>query len=182
MVVNPMADLLKSLDLKMKFISFCVLCLNLLVLPAAFAADPWEPGGPLETCLEAMLKERPGIVSGWQQSGGGEMTPYVISVLSADGINAEAFCNPANPTNFQFKNKIGLYRYSMYQRATLAEAKARALAPVIFTGPVRVTSMELSVGVSGKPAYKYKIFLPSNHQASVEIDAVTGRLNKAEVN
>jgi len=166
----------------MKSISICVLSLNLLALPAAFAADPWEPGGPLETCLEAALKERPGIVTGWQQSGGGEMTPYTVSVLSQDGSNAEAFCNPASPTGFQFKNKMGMYRYAMFQRATFMEAKARASAPEIFTGPVRVTSMELTVGVSGKPIYKYRMFLPSNHKATAEIDAVTGRLNKAEVN
>ena len=166
----------------MKSIFFGVLALNLVALPAAFAANPWEPGGTLETCLEAVLKERPGVVTGWQQSGGGEMTPYVISVLNAEGTNAEAFCDPANPANFQFKNRIGMFRYAMYQRATFAEAKARASAPEIFTGPVRVTSMALSVGVSGKPAYTYQMFLPSNHKASVEIDAVTGRLNKADVN
>jgi hypothetical protein len=168
-------------DKTMKSIFFGVLALNLLVSPAAFAANPWEPGGTLETCLEAVLKERPGVVTGWQQSGGGEMPPYVVSVLNPDGSNAEAFCDPANPANFQFKNKIGLFRYSMYQRATFPEAKARESAPEIFTGPVRVTSMELSVGVSGKPAYKYQMFLPSNHKATVEIDAVTGRLNKGQV-
>jgi uncharacterized membrane protein YkoI len=69
----------------------------------------------------------------------------------------------------------------MYQRATIPEAKARASAPELFTGPVRVTSMEMSVGVSGKPAYKYQMFLPSNHKATVEIDAITGRLNKGQV-
>jgi hypothetical protein len=180
-VVNPMTAFPTFPDKTMKYIFFGVLALNLLVSPAAFAANPWEPGGTLETCLEAVLKERPGIVTGWQQSGGGEMTPYVVSVLNPEGTNAEAFCDPANPANFQFKNKVGLYRYSMYQRATFPEAKARELAPDIFTGPVRVTSMEFSVGVSGKPAYKYQMFLPSNHKATVEIDAVTGRLNKGQV-
>jgi len=164
-----------------KFILRCVLSLCLLAMPVAYAANPWEPGGPLEICLEAALKERPGIVSGWRQSGGGEMTPYVVSVLNADGTNAEAFCDPAKPTNFQFKNKTGLFRYSMYQRATFPEAKARMSAPEVFTGPVRVTSMELSVGLSGKPTYTYQMFLPSNHKATVELDAVTGRLNKGDV-
>jgi hypothetical protein len=166
----------------MKSIFFAVLLLNLVVPPAAIAGNPWEPGGTLETCLEGVLKERPGVVAGWQQSGSGEMTPYVISVLNSEGTNAEAFCDPAKPANFQFKNKMGMYRYSMYQRATFTEAKARASAPEIFVGPVRVTSMELLVGVTGKPAYKYQMFLPSNHKATVEIDAVTGRLNKAAVN
>lgn len=163
----------------MKPIFLCVLSLNLLVLPAAFAANPWEPGGTLEICLEAVLKERPGIVTGWRQSGGGEMTPYVVSVLTTDGTNAETFCDPAKPMNFQFKNKTGLYRYPMFQRATFPEAKARVQAPEIFTGPVRVTGMELSVGMSGKPSYTYQMFLPSNHKASAELDAVTGRLSKA---
>ena len=165
----------------MKLILFAVLVMNLVVPPAAVAGDPWEPGGTLETCLEAVLKERPGVVTGWQQSGGGEMTPYVIRVLNPEGANAEAFCDPAKPVNFQFKNTVGMFRYSMYQRATFAEAKARTSAPEIFAGPVRVTSMELSVGVTGKPVYKYQMFLPSSHKASVEIDAVTGRLNKAAV-
>ena len=165
----------------MKSISFCVIWLTLFV-PAAFAANPWEPGGSLEICLEAVLKERPGIVTGWQQSGGGEMTPYVVSVLNTDGTNAEAFCDPSKPTNFQFKNKMGLFRYSMYQRATIPEAKARTASPEIFTGPVRVTSMEFSIGVGGKATYTYQMFLPSNHKATVEIDAITGRLNKGQVN
>ena len=165
----------------MKSISFGILTLTLLMAPAAFGANPWESGGTLETCLEAALKERPGVVTGWQQSGGGEAPPYVISVLIPDGTNAEAFCDPANPANFQFKNKTGLFRYAMYQRASFPEARARAAAPETFTGPVRVTSMEMSVGVSGKPSYKYQMFLPSNHKAIVEIDAITGRLNSGQV-
>lgn len=52
--------------------------------------------------------------------------------------------------------------------------------PLVVVYPV--TSMEFSVGISGKPTYKYQMFLPSNHKASVEMDAATGRLTKAEVN
>ena len=77
---------------------------------------------------------------------------------------------------------MGLFRHSMYQRATFPETRARGVAPEVFAGPVRLTSMELSVGISGRPTYKYQMFLPSNHKATVEIDAVTGRLNKGQVN
>ena len=45
----------------MKSILFGLLALNLFALPGAFAVNPWEPGGRLETCLEAVLKERQGI-------------------------------------------------------------------------------------------------------------------------
>ena len=165
-----------------KLVSCSAFALTLVAVSTAFAGNPWEPGGSLEVCIDAALKARPGIVTGWQQSGSGDATPYVMTVLAEDGTNAEAFCDPAKPENFQFKNKMGLARYAMFQRATLPEAKARAGAPEIFAGPVRVISMELSVGISGKPVYKYQMFLPSNHKASVEIDAVTGRLDKGLVN
>ena len=166
----------------MKSILLRILAMTALAPLTTLAADPWEAGGSLDACIEAILAERPGIVTGWQQSGGGEAPPYVVSVLNTEGHNAEAFCDPAKPTNFQFTNKMGLFRHSMYQRATFTEIRARAVAPEVFAGPVRLTSMELSVGVSGKPTYKYQMFLPSNHKATVEIDAVTGRLNKGQVN
>ena len=166
----------------MKSIFFRILALALIAPAVASAANPWEPGGTLDACIEAALKERPGIVTGWQQSGGGDAPPYVISILNPEGNNGEAFCDPAKPSDFKFTGKVGLFRYSMYERATFAEATARTTAPDIFTGPARVTAMELSVGISGKPVYKYQMFLPSNHKATVEIDAVTGRLNKGVVN
>jgi hypothetical protein len=165
-----------------KFVSRGSFALALYALSTAFAANPWEPGGSLELCIDATLKQRPGIVTGWQQSGGGQAPPYVISILDPGGTNAEAFCDPAKPVDFQFKNKVGLFRYSMYQRATLPESKARATAPEIFAGPVSLTSMELSVSLTGKPVYTYQMFLPSNHKAIVEIDAITGRLEKGHFN
>jgi hypothetical protein len=36
--------------------------------------------------------------------------------------------------------------------------------------------------VSDKPAYKYRMFLSSNHKTSIEIGAIADRLNKGEVN
>ena len=148
----------------------------------AVAADPTEPGGPLDTCIAAVLNEHPGIVSAWRQAGGGPQPPFAITVLDKEGKMGETTCDPAKPTNFEFKNKTGLYRYNMYERATLPEEKARVAAPVIFVGPVRFLGMELSVGFSGRTQYKYQMFLPSGHKAIVEVDAVVGRLNKAEVN
>jgi len=158
-----------------------LISLSLLAMPAALAANPWEAGGPLDTCIEAALKQRPGILTSWQQSSGSDNASYVIGILNPGGNIAQAFCDPAHAENFQFTNKMGLYRYTMFQRATWPESRARASAPEIFTGPVRITSMELDVSLSGRPAYIYQMLLPDNLKASVEIDGVTGRLEKAQV-
>lgn len=166
----------------MRVVRIVGLCFISLVAHAAVVvAEPWDPDGVLDVCLAAALQERPGIVTGWRQVGGGEQPPYEVSILNRDGKIGQATCEPANPVNFQFKEKGGIYRYAMYERATLPEAKARVSAPDIFAGPVRFMAMELSAGFTGKPYYTYLLFLPSNHKAAVEIDATVGRLIKAEV-
>ncbi len=150
-------------------------------LSGAAAAEPWDPGEALDTCLLAAVTQRPGIVTGWRQVGGGAQPPYAVSVLNRDGKIAEATCEPANPSNLRFEEKMGIYRYSMYERADFAEVKARVAAPTIFVGPVRMQAMELSVGLRGTPHYVYQLFLPSGHKASVRLDGVSGRLVSAEV-
>jgi hypothetical protein len=148
----------------------------------AVAAETTQPGGPLDICTAAVINAHPGIVTAWRQAGGGPQPPFAITVLDKEGKMEETTCDPAKPMNFEFKSKTGFYRYSMFERATLPEEKARVAAPVIFVGPVRFLGMELTVGFTGRPQYKYQMFLPSGHKATVEVDAVVGRLNKAEVN
>jgi hypothetical protein len=160
-----------------------VRCTGVLVLALAgtVAAEPWDPGEALDTCILAVVGERPGIVTGWRQAGGGTQPPYAISVLNQDGRVGETTCDPANPANFRFDEKVGVLRYSMYKRATVPEVRARVSAPEIFAGPVRMHAMELTVSLTGSPYYTYRMFLPSGHQASVRIDAAAGRLVSAEV-
>jgi len=148
----------------------------------AAAADTTAPGGPLDICIAAVLTEHPGIVTGWRQAGGGPQPPYAIVLLDREGKMGETTCDPGKPTNFEFKYKTGLYRYAMYERATLPEPRVREAAPVIFVGPARILGMDLSVGFTGRSQYTYQMILPSGHKATVEMDAVVGRLNKAEVN
>jgi hypothetical protein len=145
------------------------------------AADTPEPGRPSDSCIAAALEARPGILTGWQRTGGGPQGVMTITVLDKGDKMAETTCDPANPKEVQFKNKVGLYRYEMFARATLPEAEARAAAPWIFVGPISFYSMQLSVALNGKPDYTYKISLPGGYRATVTIDAVSGRFSKATV-
>jgi hypothetical protein len=164
------------------FKTVIVLVLCVAAQSQAVADDPTRPGGPLEICTTAVLNEHPGIVTSWRLAGGGPLPPFSVTVLDKEGKMGETTCNPANPTKFEFKSKTGLYRYDMYERATLPEGKAREAAPLIFVGPVRFLGMDLSVGLTGRPRYTYQMFLPSGQKATVQMDAVAGRLIEAEVN
>jgi hypothetical protein len=161
--------------------AFGILAVLVAMHLSAVAAEPWEPGGSLDTCLTAATRERQGVVTAWRQAGGGEKPPYVVSVLNVDGRIAEALCDPASLSNLEFKERAGLFRYEMYQKAKVSEPEARPGAPAIFAGPVRIFQMEYTVSITGKPYYTYQIFLPSGHKATVAIDAGTGRMTKATV-
>jgi hypothetical protein len=156
-------------------------CLAAAAQLPAHAADSTEPGGPSESCIAAALAAHPGIVTGWQRAGGGLQPLHVITVLDKEGKMAETTCDPATLTLTEFKSKIGRYRFEMYERATLAEEKARVTAPAPFVGPVSFYSMQLSIGFAGKPVYTYKLSLPGGYMATVDIDAVQGRMNKAVI-
>jgi hypothetical protein len=158
-----------------------IFTLDLAVGAAALAAQPWEPGQALDTCLQAVINERPGIVTGWRQAGGGARPPFAVIVLNRGGRMAETSCDPDRPENFQFRDRSGVFRYAMFERATLAESEARMAAPEIFAGTVRLLSMNLAVGFTGRPSYTYEMLLPSGHKATVELDATVIRLIKAEV-
>lgn len=159
---------------------FGVLVLVVATPATSAAAEPWDPGGALDTCLTAATRQRQGIVTGWRQAGGGDKQPYAVSVLTAEGKIGEAFCDPGNTASLEFKNKGGLFRYPMFEGAKVAEAQARALAPTLFVGPVRLFSMEYTVSFTGRRFYTYQMFLPAGLKATVIIDGDTGRLTKVE--
>ena len=180
--VNDGKTLTNPLEKNMRvFKTVSVIFLCVAAQSHAIAADTTDPGGPLDICIAAVVNEHPGIVTAWRQAGGGPQPPYAITVLGKDGKMEETTCDPAKPTKFEFKGKTGLYNYNMFERATLPEAKAREASPVIFVGPARILGLNLSVSFTGRPYYTYQMILPSGHKATVELDAVVGRLHKAQV-
>ncbi len=160
---------------------FAILAGCVAASTAAFAANPWEPGGPLDACLSAVVAARPGIITKWRQTGGREQPLYEVGVLTEEGKIWETTCDPAAVEKMDFNEKAGVYRYGMYERAKWPETKARESAPEIFVGPAVVIGMELNVSFTGKPSYQYQLILPKDYRATVEIDAVYGKLIHAEV-
>lgn len=159
------------------------LALVAMLLPLGAAAQqPWEPGQLLDTCIEAGLKQRPGMLRGWRQARAGDMPLYAVSILNEEGLTEEATCDPRNPDQpLEWKRLGGLLRYDMFKRITFPETQARMAAPQMFVGPVTLTAMELKLNFAGKPLFVYQMFLPSGHKAVVNVEGSVGRVMKAEV-
>jgi len=153
-------------------------CALAMVLLPALAADEISPLPDLDACIAAALKERPGVLFGWKETGVGA---YQISVIAADGKIADAPCSGSAPAGLQFENRLGLRRFEPYERIQVPEASARATASLIFSGRVRYTQMEIDTDVRGGLSYEYRMELQSGHHVLARVDTVSGLLVYAEV-
>ncbi len=149
--------------------------------PAPAPAPVSAPSGTLDQCLAKAAAARPGIITGWQELSSTSDEGYYVRIVSKDGGIGLTECRPASEAPLDFTKKTGLVRYEMYERVKVAEPAARAVAPAVFLPPVKFTRMELSISVRGSPYYTYTLTLPGGQQATVEVDAVSGKPITAKV-
>jgi hypothetical protein len=151
--------------------------------PAAPAAIPGASptASPLDRCIDAAKAARAGTVTGWQELTTNPADGYYVRIVGKDGSVGLTECRPASTAPLDFSKKAGLVRYEMYDRVKIAEPSARAVAPLVFASPVRITRMELSISMRGVPYYTYTLALPNEHKATVEVDAVSGKPMTAKV-
>ena len=149
--------------------------------PAPVPAAAPAPAGTLDQCLAKAAAARPGVITGWQELSSTSDEGYYVRIVSKDGAIGLTECRPASEAPLEFSKKTGLVRYEMYERAKVAEPAARAVAPAVFVPPVKITRMELSISVRGVPYYTYTLTLTGGQQATVEVDAVSGKPITAKV-
>jgi hypothetical protein len=156
-----------------------------------FAATLFAAAGPalageaaslagLDECIAAALQQRPGVLFGWRVVNEPPQGVYKVSVLSEDGRIGDADCSEGTMNSLRFENRLGLRRIDRYREISLAEAKARNTAPLLFAGTIKLTSMEIDTNLLGKLSYEYRMLLPTGHRAMSQVDVMNGALSYAE--
>jgi hypothetical protein len=150
-------------------------------MPRGMAASETAPLPGLDTCVNAALQQRPGLLFGWRMINDPPQPVYKVSVMSEDGKIAEADCSPAATGNLHFENRFGVRRYDRYKQVAVPEATARNTAALVFAGNVKIRSMEIDTNAVGHLSYEYRMELPSGHKAMSHVDTASGFLTYAEV-
>jgi len=153
---------------------------GMLAVAHAMVANEVAPLPGLETCINAALQQRPGVLFGWRLLNDVPPPSYRVTVITADGKTADAVCASDNANNLRFENRMSIRRFERYREIAVPESAARKTAPLVFAGNVKITAMEIDTDVKGRLWYEYTMDLPSGHKAMAHVDTTSGFLTSAE--
>jgi hypothetical protein len=149
----------------------CLAALQFLLSVAAQASDNTEG---LDPCLAAALAARPGVVTRWEvEDGTGR--GFAIEVVTENGGLWRLTCPPGANELRGSERATGMRDYAAITgRAQVSESVARDMVRAYYPG--RFISMEYQFTWRGGAVYDYQVITPDDRQASVEVDAASGRI------
>jgi hypothetical protein len=141
---------------------------------AAFSAGASDNTDGLDACLAAALQAHPGIVSRWEvEDGTGR--GFAIEVVARNGGLWRLTCPPNTAELRGTERATGMRDFAVLSgRAQVAESTARDTVRTYYPG--RFIYMEYQLTWRGGAVYNYQVITPDDRQASVEVDAASGRI------
>jgi hypothetical protein len=138
---------------------------------AAGASDNTEG---LDRCLGAALAAHPGMVTRWEvEDGTGR--GFAIEVVAHNGELWLLTCQPASGAVGGTERATGARDFgTLSGRARIEENVAREMVRHYYPG--RFIRMEYQLTWRGGAVYNYQVVTPDDREASVEVDAASGRI------
>ena len=154
--------------------SLLALGLFIASIPAAHAVDGTEG---LDPCLEAVLKQREGMIIGWEGLKSGPAA-FKIVVMTKDGRVWDTTCDVQTLALTPFSQSLlrELRNYKMLtERAKVTEDQARFTVKTYYAGKFEAMKYG-TTSFRGGAAYVYTVITPDDREATVEVDAATARI------
>jgi len=132
---------------------------------------------PIDACIDLALQQQEGIVLGWRL-GNAQATAVDVDVLAPDDRVWTIKCN--NGKVGAPERKLGNKNYKMLKsRAKVPEKSARFTA--VGSYPIaEVRTMKYDTSWKGRPYYSYEMVLSDNREASVDVNAETGQVDRSK--
>jgi len=132
---------------------------------------------PIDACIDLALQQQEGIVLGWRL-GNAQATAVDVDILAPDDRVWTIKCN--NGKVGAPERKLGNKNYKMLKaRSKVPEKSARFTA--VGSYPIaEVRTMKYDTSWKGRPYYSYEMVLNDNREASVDVNAETGQVDRSK--
>lgn len=163
----------------MSIVSRPLLALTLIAgSGVACAADPAANFPVVDACVEAALQQQQGQVIGWKVEKGKDPIPVEVNVLASDDRVWTLKCADGKVSGSE--RKMGNKSYKMLtSRAKVPELSARFTAANSY--PIaEVSKMDYGLSWKGRPYYTYEMALNDGREATVDVNAETGQIDRTK--
>ena len=144
----------------------------------ALAESPTDNFPQIDTCIDAALQQQAGYVVGWKVDRAKEPIALTVDVLAADDKVWSLKCLDAKITGSE--RKMGTKNYKMLTRsAKVPEVSARFTAASGYA-LAELRKMDYGLSWKGKPYYTYEMHLNDGRDASVDVNAETGLIDRSK--
>jgi uncharacterized membrane protein YkoI len=133
----------------------------------------------VETCLDAALDTIPGQARKLELKMEGDDPTYEFDIQAADGTTYNVECNAEEGFVTEVEREVAADDATFKKYAKITEAEARTIA--LDFNPGKVVSNEYEIGSDGSVTYEYDIQTVTGHEVKVDIDAVTGEIEEANI-
>lgn len=153
-----------------------------LVLTAASGAAWAEPNAvfpKIDACVEAALQQQPGVLIGWTIDSKQDPAAFTVDVVAEDGKVWSLKCAEGKVSGSE--RKVGTKNYKLLSaRAKVPEISARFSAASSYPLITELRKMQYDLSWRGNPYYNYEMSLNDGREASVDVNAETGQIDRSK--
>ncbi|MEM7027805.1 MAG: PepSY domain-containing protein [Pseudomonadota bacterium] len=133
----------------------------------------------IETCLDAALDTIPGNARKVEMKMEGDDPIYEFDIESNVGPTYNVECNAEEGYITEIEKEVSANDPYFKKKAKVSEGEAKKIALEVHPGEIVASEME--VGFDGSVTYEFDIQSVHGYEVKVDIDAVTGDIEEANI-
>jgi hypothetical protein len=153
--------------------------LALVLGSGAALAEPTDIFAKIDDCSEAATQQQPGLLVGWKVESAKEPVTMTVDILADTDRVWTMKCTEGKITGSP-ERKLGNKNYKMMSsRTQVPEKSARFTASTAYPTS-EMLKMEYGLSWKGKAYYTYDMKLNDGRDATVDVNAETGQVDRSK--
>lgn len=152
-----------------------------LAATSAFAAEMKIPNTKvsMETCMQAVLKEKSGKVVKLEMKDERGTPMYEFEVKGEDGKVWDIECSAMSGTITEIEQDVGSADHELFRpKVKFTEAQAKETALAAYPGRINEPT-DFEIEPDGKASYELDVMTDKGTEMKVEVDATSGKIVEA---
>lgn len=133
----------------------------------------------METCMQAVLKEKPGQVTKLEMKDERGTPTYEFDVKGKDGKNWDIECDANTGKVTEVEQDVGSADHELFKpKVKFTEEQAKEIALKAHPGKIKEPT-DFEIEPDGKASYEFDIMTDKGTEMKVEVDATSGKIVEA---